>query len=74
MRPLFHVSIAIFLWRGARNLAIFGDESRFELFDLLVILDNLTFDFWDDILGARLRYILLRHRVRIVNRLCLTAI
>ena len=47
----FHVSIPIFFWRCPRNFFVFRHEGRLELFDLLVILDDLTFDLGDNFLG-----------------------
>lgn len=56
---LFHVAIAVFFRWGARNFTILRNEGRLEFFDLLVIFDNLTFDFRHNTVFTGLGYVLL---------------
>ncbi len=52
MSSLLHVSPLVFLRGRPWYLAIFGHEGRFELFNLLIVLDKFTFDLWYELFLA----------------------
>ena len=68
----FHVPIPLFFRRSSWDFLIFCHKSRLELFNLLVILDNLTFDLGDNFLG--LRNVLSLFLAPIVDRLRLASV
>ncbi len=52
MSSLLHVPPLVFLRGRPWYLAIFGHEGRFELFNLLIVLDKFTFDLWYELFLA----------------------
>ena len=71
---LFHVSSLVFLRGCSGNLFVFGDEGSFEFFDLLPVLDWLSFDLRDELLVVLRDVLLLSAALGVIDRLNFTTV
>ena len=71
---LFHVSSLVFLRGCSGNLFVFGDEGSFEFFNLLSVLDWLSFDLWNELLIILWNILLLSSTLGVIDWLNFTAI
>ena len=71
---LLHVSSLVFFRRRAGNLFVFGDEGSFEFFNLLPVLDWLSFDLRDELLVVLRDVLLLSPALGVIDRLNFTTV